>query len=237
MGLIFILTCTIFTPVAAQTSGFRLQTADSLFQAKRYTQSLEHYEEILRQHQYTPAMLLKMAYINEGLNRRGSAMYYLNLYHIATGDEDVLKEIDELATKFNLRGYEITDSDRFRTFYHNYRLPISLSLAALMIFFLCLMFYIRTRLHKKPIGPAITLAAISLLLLAHLYYGNNRSSAIIAANTTYIMDGPSAGASVVDIVSDGHRVQILGKKDVWMKIRWDDQVAYVKENAVRPVRL
>ena len=89
----------------AQTSGFRLKTADSLFQAKRYTQSLEHYEEILRQRQYSPAMLLKMAYIHEGLNNIGSAMYYLNLYYIATADETVVDKMDELATKFDLEGY------------------------------------------------------------------------------------------------------------------------------------
>ena len=51
------------------------------------------------------------------------------------------------------------------------------------------------------------------------------------------MDGPSAGASVVDVVGDGHRVEVLGKNDVWLKIRWDDDVAYVKETAIRPVRL
>src|SRR5688500_16903409 len=84
---------TTFTISHAQTSGYRLKTADSLFQAKRYTQSLEHYEEILRQRQYTPAMLLKMAYINEGLNQIGSAMYYLNLYHTATGDKSVLRKM------------------------------------------------------------------------------------------------------------------------------------------------
>src|SRR5688572_873023 len=84
----------------AQTSGFRLQTADSLFRTKRYTQSLEHYEEILRQKQYSAAMLLKMAYVYEGLNQIGSAMYYLNLYHIATNDKSVIEKMNELATKY-----------------------------------------------------------------------------------------------------------------------------------------
>src|SRR3989337_2464064 len=93
---------------SAQISGYRLKTADSLFQAKRYTQSLEHYEEILRQKQYSPAMLLKMAYVYEGLNQIGSAMYYLNLYYIATSDKSVLDKMDELATKYDLEGYQAT---------------------------------------------------------------------------------------------------------------------------------
>ena len=50
-------------PSLGQVSGFRLQQADSLYIDKKYIQSLEHYKTILSQDQYTPAMLLKMAYI------------------------------------------------------------------------------------------------------------------------------------------------------------------------------
>ena len=87
--MLLIVSCFQVT-IARKISGFRLKTADSLFITKKYTQSLDHYEQILKQGQYTPAMLLKMAYVHEGLNEIGSAMYYLNLYHIATNDKMVL---------------------------------------------------------------------------------------------------------------------------------------------------
>src|SRR4051812_40914450 len=80
----------------SQTSSHRLRTADSLFQAKRYTQSFEHYQEMLKQNQFTPAMLLKMAFIQEGLLHIGQSMYYLNLYFIATHDESALDKMNEL---------------------------------------------------------------------------------------------------------------------------------------------
>lgn len=211
--------------------------ADSLFQAKRYTQSLEHYEEILRQRQYTPAMLLKMAYVEEGLNQMGAAIYYLNLYQVATQDESVTEKIDEMAKKFNLEGYETTDADRFWTFYLEYHLYVSIALAAIMILLVSVMYHARMRLHSRPIGSAIGLVAIAILLFVHQQYGTIRSRAIIADSTTYLMDGPSAGASVIDIVSDGHRVEVLGKRDVWLKITWDEDVAYVKENSIRAVKL
>lgn len=236
MGLIIILIYITIPPAQAQTSTFRLKIADSLFQAKRYTQSLEHYDEILRQNQYTPAMLLKMAYIHEGLNQVGSAMYYLNLYHLATDDEAVLEKMDEMAAKNDLEGYVPTDTDRAWAFYRKNSLAINLTVAALMIFFLSLMYYIRVRLHKIPIGTGIDVAILSIVLISFLVFGD-RMSAVIATQTTYLMDGPSAGASVIDIVGDGHRVEILGKKDVWLKIRWDGEIAYVKENSVRPLRL
>lgn len=237
MGLISILTFTTIPLTHAQISSFRLQTADSLFQAKRYTQSLEHYDEILSQHQYTPAMLLKMAYIHEGLNQMGSAIYYLNLYALATNDESVQPKIDEIAKKYDLEGYQTTDADRFWSFYLDSHLWLSLALAALIVLFLSLMYHTRTRLHKRPVGSAIAVAALAILLFVHQQYGTIRARAIIASTTTYLMDGPSAGASVVDIVGDGHRVEILGKKDVWLKIRWDEDVVYVKENAVKELRL
>lgn len=227
--------CTSNSP--AQTSSFRLQTADSLFQTKRYTQSLEHYEEILRQRQYSPAMLLKMAYIYEGLNQRGSAIYYLNLYYIATNDETVLEKIGEIATKYDLYGYEVTDFDRFWSFYLDNHLYLSFAIAALMILMLSVMYHTRIRQHTRPLASAIVVAFLAILLFAHQQYGTVRARGIIADTSTYVMEGPSAGASVIDIIGDGHRVEILGKKDVWLKIRWDEDIAYVKENSIRPVRL
>lgn len=230
------LTLGIFSS-SAQTSHFRLKTADSLFQAKRYTQSLQHYQEILRQRQYSPAMLLKMAYINEGLNHIGPAMYYLNLYQIATNDKSAEEKIDELATKYHLEGYETTDTDRFWSFYLDHHLNISLAIAAFIILLISVMYHTKYRLHSRPIGSAIGVLSLSILLFAHQQFGNHRSHAIIAHASTYLMDGPSAGASVIDIIGDGHRVVVVGKKDVWLKIKWDEEVAYVKENSLRQVKL
>lgn len=224
-------------PSLAQTSHYRLKMADSLFQTQRYTQSLEHYEEILRQKQYTPAMLLKMAYIHEGLNQIGPAMYYLNLYQIATKDKSVLTKMDELATKFDLEGYESSDSDRFWAFYLDNHLYISLALAAICILLLSFMYRTRFKMHARPIASAGGVLVVIMLMTVHQQYGSRQSRGIIAEATTYLMDGPSAGASVIDVVGDGHRVEVIGKKDVWLKIRWEEEVAYVKENSLRPVKL
>jgi len=222
---------------SAQTSGYRLKTADSLFQTKRYTQSIEHYEEILRQKQYTPAMLLKMAYVHEGLNQIGSAMYYLNLYYIVTKDKSALDKMSELATKYHLEGYETTDSDRFWSLYLDNHFSLSLALAALIVLMVSIMYRTRTKLHKRPLASALATMVLATILFLHQQYGSERTRGIISDASTYLMDGPSAGASVIKIIGDGHRVDVIGKKDVWMKIKWEDQIAYVKMNSIRPVRL
>jgi hypothetical protein len=237
LTLTLAMVASIVIPSFAQVSSHRLRTADSLFQAKRYTQSLEHYEEILRQHQYTPAMLLKMAYVHEGLNQMGSAMYYLNLYHLATRDESAIQKMNEIAQKLNLRGYEPSDSDRFHDFYLDNHLWISLSLAALILLSLSIAYYTRRRRHERPIGSAIAVMTLSTMLAVHLYYGSTRTHAIIATETTYVMNGPSAGASVVEVVGDGHKVEVIGRKDVWLKVKWDNSTAYIKESAVKELSL
>lgn len=234
----FATSCILFiSPASAQVSDFRLKTADSLFAIKQYTQSIEHYREILAKKEYTPAMLLKMAFIEEGLNHTGQALYYLNLYHLATQDRATLQKIDELATKFNLEGYAVTDTDRMLSFYHDNYASISLATTALAVLLLSLIFYTRQRLRQRPVVLTILLVLVLAGFLIHLNFGNRISTGIIATNATYVMDGPSAGASVVEIIRDGHRVEVIGKKDVWLRIRWDGEVAYIREHALQPLEL
>ena len=233
--LIFLLSA--FAPdVHAQVSGFRLQQADSLYLEKKYTQSLEHYRTILSQNQYTPAMLLKMAYIEEGLNHIGQALYYLNLYYIASEDKTVLGKMDELATRYNLEGYQISDADQAFTFYRDYHLQITLGLTALALFFAALAFSFK-RKGQRPIASAVVTVFVLLVLFYHVNMGGKVSLGIVGASNTFLMQGPSPGASVVEIVNEGHRLEILGKKDVWTEVLWNGEIAYVREVNLLPVKL
>ena len=182
-------------------------------------------------------MLLKMAYIEEALNNVGQAMYYLNLYFLATNDKSVLEKMEELAEKYDLQGYQMNDTDRMLTFYHDYYQEITFALAVLIIFMLSLTFYVRRNFHRKPYANAVIMLFFVAAFFIHLNYGERVTTAIITSSHTYIMDGPSPGASLLQIVGDGHRVEVIGKKDVWMKIRWDGNVAFVKENNLLPIRL
>lgn len=219
-----------------QISHYRLQQADSLFEAKQYTQSLEHYQAILQQKQYSPSMFLKMAFIQEGLNHIGEALYYLNLYYLATHDNSTLDKMDELAAKFNLAGYEHTDADRALTVYHQYSPTISMGLAVVIFFLLSVAIFMKRR-KLRPIVAVVFLAFFVVVLGIHINFGERDTSAIITNPHTYLMEGPSSGASVYSVLNAGHRVSVLGRNDVWLKIRWDNQVVFVKENNLLPVTL
>jgi len=235
--LAIILIITPFKVSFAQTSKYRLKIADSLYQAKLYTQSFDQYQEILAQKQYTPAMLLKMAYIQEGLGNIGNAMYYLNLYFKVSNDKAALSKMEELAYKFKLDGYETSDADHFMTFYQDYFHYVSIALAALAILFLSMEFYTRVRLKTRP---AITGGFLIIFLIAffvHINFGERARVGIISNPNTYVMDGPSPGATLITVASDGHRVQIAGKKDIWLKIKWNGRIAYIRENSLLPIEI
>ena len=92
--------------VCAQSHTAELKKADSLFQAKQYTQSFELYTSVLKEKQYSPAMLLKMAYIQEGLGHTSMSLYYLHLYYLASHDDQALTKMEEIASKNGLEGYQ-----------------------------------------------------------------------------------------------------------------------------------
>ena len=179
----------------AQTSAYRLQTADSLFEKKQYTQSFEHYEAIVKNGEYSPAMFLKMAYIQEGLGNVGKALYYLSLYQESSGDRTTEIKMTEIAQKYQLEGYETSDTEMFLSWYHNAYKYITYALVTVCIFLLALAFRFRFRQHVRPVATTIILALVAILFSIHLYYGDKISVGIIADGNTFIMAGPSPGSN------------------------------------------
>lgn len=220
----------------ANTFSAKLHEADSLFQLKQYTQSFEIYNALLAVDQYSPAMLLKMAYIQEGLGKASMSLYYLNLYYLATGDEQSLEKMQELATKNKLEGYQNPDQDKFYYHINQNSFLISFALAGLAIFSIAFL-YSEKKKNKRGIGASILLSIFVLLLAVNTNFPLQDSSVIVTSSNTYLMQGPSAGANIIGIVNEGHKLRVLDKKDVWIEVEWMDKPVYIKENRVLPVAL
>jgi len=237
LKILLLFTVTFFAQGAsAQIFTRQFALADSLFKVKQYTQSLEIYEEVLTAKQYSPSMLLKMAYIQEGLGKVSKSLYYLNLYYQKTGDEQALVKIQELAAKNRLQGYENPDSEKFYYHVNKYSNLISLMLASIALFTLVWMF-MQIRKNRKPIGAFVIQMILMVLLAVNVNFPLTATSVLISSSNTYLMSGPSAGASVIAVVSEGHKLRILNKKDVWLEVQWFDKPAYVKESRVTPITL
>ncbi|HWA34508.1 MAG TPA: hypothetical protein VG737_10285 [Cyclobacteriaceae bacterium] len=225
-----------FSGFSADTPSL-LTKADSLYAAKQYTQAFERYEVIFAGGRYSPAMLLRMAYIQEGLSHLGESLYYINLYFLASNDTQALKKMEELAEKNKLEGYQNSDSKKLQALLQEHFTTITLLLVAAALLMLALMFYLRTRKNIRPAFPATVLAFILVVLFIHINFSPMPDRGIVASPRTYLMSGPSAGSSLVAIIGEGHQLEIKGKKDVWLRVQWKDREAYVKEFLLKPVRL
>ena len=213
----------------------KIKVADSLFKAKQYTQSLEHYQSAFNEKKYTPAMLLKMAYINEGLGKVGATLYFLKLYHLATGDEHALKKTEELAARFKLTGYEENDSSRV----HRRIVTNAIWIQAAMSFVLLIIAIVIFIQRKQSRKPWELLTALTLVMALLFYYNNFYFSEIGIVNKekAYLMDGPSAGANVVGIINEGTLLKLLSHEDVWLRVKWADKEVYLKEKSILKVTL
>jgi hypothetical protein len=224
--------------LSAQSNNPLLVRADSLFQQKRYIQSLDLYQKLFKEHRYTPAMLLRMAYVEEGLNNVSRSAYYLNLYYLATQDEDALVKLEELAIKNRLEGYVTDEIDGLRSFYLTHQELITYVLLGIAILAMAIALTQRLAMKNKPVGEFVTLCIITALFILHISQQSMWEKAIIAKDNTYfMMAGPSGGASVMAIVRDGHRVEVLGKKDVWTKVKLGESEGYIRTSSLLPVKL
>ena len=224
-------------PISVGTAAGKLGLADSLFHLKQYTQSLELYNDLFQNKFYSPSMLLKLAFIQEGLGHLGQSMYYLNLYFLATHDPQALVKIEEVAAHNKLEGYSDSDAARLWTLMKENHLRLLGSLISICLFLFALLFYQKVKQKRKPIVTGVVLLFFLALLFIQSYLHQTKVQGIIASASTYLMNGPSAGSSVIAIVGEGHRLEILGKKDVWLKVKWLDGEVYVKEDALLPVSL
>lgn len=220
----------------AQTDKQKLWIADSLFSSQEYTEAFDIYSELYYDNGLSsPSMLLRMAFIKEGLEDYTMALYYLNDYYIITSDERALEKMDRIAEEYNLAGYNYTDKEYFLSQYHEFYDELIFLFSGLTLIFFGGIFWYKYKKGQKPVGSFFGMAFSGAILILLLDFGMGYREGIINEPNTYIMKGPSAGAGVLAVVDPGHKIEIQGKKDVWYQVQWNDEVAYVREGKVIPI--
>ena len=234
LNLIFL--ALFLAPQLSNSQDFKkeLEKADSLFSVRKYTQSLSIYEKIYQeQNEASPAMLLKMAYSNEAMGNIAKALLYLHDYLRITGDEEVLDKMKQLASVNGLEGYNMSQFEKAKTAVEDYKLEVLGVLFALAVLIVAMIY----RKIQKHGAKSPSLAASLLIVLALIFYVVNLNQAktrgLVMQNKAYLMTGPSAAAELVEIIDQGHKVEIIGKKDIWYEIKWRGQRAYIRENNLK----
>jgi hypothetical protein len=216
----------------------KVQLADSLFQQKQYTQALLQFENVYNSTRFiAPQALLKMAFSAEATQDYVKALYYLNLYYLLDPEMHLLQQMENLANQYRLHGYEYSDWKIIQGFYQRY---FNLILLVITILGLTVVAYwITLNLqHKKVLVRhkiAFFALGVCIALAVNLY--KSEQFAIINQDHTYLMDAPSAGANLLKVVEKGHRITVLATQDIWYKIYWNNQIAYIRKDRVLVVEL
>lgn len=230
---LFFLFLTISLSTEAQSVSSKLDIADSLFENRRYTQSYELYKEVYNSGEATPAMLLKMAYSEEAQENLGNALFYLHDYYRFTADDKVLDKMNDLAQVNALQGYERTEYQKFQKVVEDNRFLIFLILTVLSSVILVMMFRKYKKHQERSMSLLVSLVLIAILAVYTLDFTSEKSKGIIMQNDAYIMSGPSAASELMEVVGQGHKVEILDQQDIWVEIKWKGKAAYIRESNIK----
>ena len=74
---------------------------------------------------------------------------------------------------------------------------------------------------------------IPILFVASLNNYNGKSEAIVIRSPSYLLEGPSSGANLVEQVSVPAKVQVKDQIDVWSKVIIEEKEAYIKTSRIK----
>ncbi len=227
MSILFL--TTFFRTISAPSNP-KLIEGDSLFNQNKFQEAFTIYNNILEENrQFSPKMLLKMAFIKENEGDFTNTLYYLNLYYLFKADKKVLDKMMDLASDNELKGYKFTDAEFFYAFFQANLYYVFGGVLATFLFLLVLI--IKNKINKRDVLiPSIFLTSFIALFFFTINFGLDSHKGIITNDNTFLMDEPSAGANLVEKVGKGHRVEILSKNDIWYEILWDKEKVYIREN-------
>jgi len=207
-------------------AGTTLSTADSLFAEKKYKEALQHYEKILYEEEaYSPAMLLKMGFISEGIGDFGKASLFLSKYYDYNPNPEVITKIKSLTGQSNLEGYQVSDQDRFLRLLLDYKTEITGASALLMLVFLILVFVFPA---KRTVFYYPAMLFLVLTFISNNFL-NKPDTGIITGGPVLIMDSPSSAGNLIRRVEAGHRVVITSSQDMWYEVEWGNKSAFIRK--------
>lgn len=211
----------------SQTTTFSLSQADSLFSAKQYKEALTIYEQLIEEEQsYSPAMLLKVAFISEGMGDFAKATLYLSKYYDYSPNPRVIAKIKTLTNQATLIGYEVSDQEKLVKFLLDWKMELTSFFTFVAVLMLILAVALKDKQKAFYVPAALTLG----LAFAANNFLSAPESAIITGNGTLIMDSPTSAGNLIRRVEPGHRVKIKAKVDMWYEVEWNNRTAYIRQH-------
>lgn len=210
-----------------------IRRADSLFAQGDQRNAARLYEMALADgHTATDAMLLKLASAYEQQNDVPRQLYYLDVYFERHPDDAVLRRMNEIARSNNLSGYETDDLNYFYLFYRKYGIYflLFLMIPAGYVFTVLLLKLLRKEAIPRRQKWIVFVYLIMLLIFTNLPEGVQ--SGITSQDRVLLRTDPSAAAPIVDVIGRGHKVNILGTKDIYLRVLWHNELYFIRRDNV-----
>lgn len=208
-----------------------LQKADSLFEKQKYMEAVKLYDSLFVQHEiFSPSMLLKMAYIHEGRGEIFKTLYFLNVYNLHFPNVKVVRKMEDMAKKNNLKGFDYSDFEYFVGLYNEYFFLIEWSLLILCIF-LFIYQVVRFVIGKYlNIPRTYLLIFLSLFTLLVVNIGLPSYKALVISEQALGMESASAASKVVTVIQQGNQVNVLNKDGLWFEVLFENQTIFLRED-------
>ena len=208
-------------------------TADSLFQQKKFDESLTLYEKIASSSSnINPKIYLKLANIYEYKGDFVRELYYLNLYSFRIADERVFEKIYTIATENGYKGYEKNDLNYFLYYFRQYSNYVWIVFLLIGIYVFAVFIIKKINKQYTPTHHKIIFLVYLIFLAVLINLPNNYRTVIIKNEQVYLRDYPSAGSHIVGSISEGHRLNVINSEDIWYQVLWDGKFCYLKQSDI-----
>jgi tetratricopeptide (TPR) repeat protein len=207
------------------------QKSDSLFSEKKYSEAAILYEELLDKHAINRSnAYLKLAYINETSGDFSKAIYFLSQYYQLNPNENIFEKISKMAEENSFSGYGRSDLNFLLFLYERYFVWVAISLFLLLgygfyIFILKKMKNENTSIGNK-IGFVMLIIGTLFILNLTLFY----KQGIVKNEQIILRSSPSAGSEVTSQLLQGSRVNIIGGKDIWLRLLINGKIQFAKKS-------
>jgi len=202
------------------------QQADSLFEQGQFEAVLPLYRaQIWQNRQVSVRILMRLAYAEHQQAHYAAELLYLNMALARQPRLSTWRQLASLAQRQRLVGYPTTWQQEVRVQVQRYYYPV---LQGLLSGAVLLAVGLLLRRGRTSRGSWVAYGIYLLSTGAYLYWLRPVPTGIVARTGVALMAGPGAGAAWLSTAAPGDRLPVLGQQDIWLRVRWQERVAYIR---------
>ncbi len=223
-----------FSQLANSQSDVQLiKRADSLFKIENFSAAELFYEQnLISNPKLSESIYLKLALIKEKKGDFLKSIYFLNKAYEIAPDEKILAKLNEIANLHELKGYELSDFNFLILFYKQYSGFLVALLLILGIYIFVILFIKKYKSSLTPFNQKLFLIIYLLGIGLLLNLPDKYHQGIVNQDGVLLRSEPSSGATIIERVDKGHRLNVLGGNDIWKRVLWNDKFLYLKESDI-----